>query len=98
MAMDLDGFLSQPPAPVEEQGFTRRVMLMLYQKRVLQRNVVSTFVTCAALALVVLLPVGVLVAELPLQLAALITSPWIPWVAAGVAMLLLTLRPRRFCI
>lgn len=89
-----DALLAQPPEPVRDDGFSRRVAILLYQRRMLRRMVASIIATGAMLALMIVLPTGRILAALPLQLSTAITSPWMPWIAGGTAVVLLALRPR----
>lgn len=92
--MEIDQFLSQPPAPVRDEGFSQRVLLALYRKRLHQRNVVLAASGGVLLLVLLSLPVATLVPVVTLQLTALMTSPLIPWLGAGAAILLVAFRPR----
>jgi hypothetical protein len=91
--MDIDQFLSQPPAPVRDDGFSQRVLLTLYQKRLQHRNVALAAGAGLVLLALIILPIATLVPALTLQFMTLIASPFTPWLGAVAAILLLAFRP-----
>lgn len=94
--MDIDALLAKPPAPVQDDGFSRHVTLLLCRRRILRRMVALALVIGTLLALLVLVSAALPVAELPLQLASLVISPRMPWVAGGAMVVLLAFgRSRR---
>jgi hypothetical protein len=92
--MAIDQLLSQPPAPVRDDGFSQRVLLALYRKRLRRRNAMLAAGAGLALLALIVLSTTTLVLAMPLQLTVLVTSPFIPWLGAVAAMLLLACRPR----
>jgi hypothetical protein len=92
--MDIDQLLSEAPAPVRDDGFSQRVLLSLYQKRLQHRNVVLATGAGLVLLALIILPIAALVPALALELTAFIASPFIPWLGAVAATLLLAF-PRR---
>jgi hypothetical protein len=93
--MNLDELLSQPLAPVQDDGFSARVALSTLRQA--QRRQTLYLL----LAMILLLP---LVALLPLAqagerfAASLASVPWQPYLApvVGVMILVWALRPRLF--
>ena len=92
--MEVDQVLSKPPAPIREDGFSQRVLLALYQKRLRRRNAVLAAGAGMALLALVILPISTFVPAMALRVTALTTSPSIPWLGAVAAALLLSFRPR----
>jgi hypothetical protein len=92
--MDIDQLLSQPPPSVRDEGFSQRVLLTLYQKRLRHRNMELAAGAGLVLLALIILPIATLVPALTLHLTVLMTSPFTPWVGAGAAILLLAFRPR----
>jgi hypothetical protein len=92
--MDIDQLLSQPPPSVRDEGFSQRVLLTLYQKRLRHRNMVLAAGAGSVLLALIILPVATLIPALTLQLTALITSPFTPCLGAVAAILLLAFQPR----
>jgi len=92
--VEIDQLLSQPPAPVREDGFSQRILLALYRKRLHRRNVVLAAGTGMMLLALIVLPIATLVPAMTLRLTALMTSAFIPWLGAVAAILLLAIRPR----
>jgi hypothetical protein len=93
MTMDIEKFLSQPPVPVRDDGFSQHVLLTLYQERLRHRNVVLAAGAGVVLLAFIILPIAILVPAFTLQLTALIASPFTPWLGAVAAILLLAFRP-----
>jgi hypothetical protein len=92
--MELDHFLAQPPAPVHEDGFSHRVALRLYGERVRRRNWVWAACGGTALFVLALMPLGMLLQGIVLQLTAVAFSPFAPFVAGGALFLWLASQPR----
>ena len=92
--MELDAFLSQPPAEVADRGFSQAVAVRRYREQARLALIVRAAVLFLLLALLALLPAGALLRAIALQLTALAASPFVPYLGGAIFLVWLAIQPR----